>query len=104
MGRITNKDFEIVTAALTNNAQFCGMLALDENILVNRGNSEYATVVTIIRRSPWAERSASWLPRFTPKDTPRTQYKALAAAADALRGAADVIEALRANAEGATAN
>lgn len=97
MGRITNKDFEIVLAALTNSAQFCGLIEMDENVHINRGNSEYATVVSVIRRYPWAERSPRWLPRFTPKDTPRTQYKALAAAADALHAAADVIGDLRSN-------
>ena len=97
MERYTNKNFESIAQTLTNEARLCDLIAGDEKIMVNRGNSAYATVVSIVRREPWSERSASWLPRFTPKDTARVQYKALAAAADALRGAYDVIEGLRAS-------
>lgn len=87
MDRYTNKDFEQIAQALTNEAIICGLIGGDEKIYVNRGNKEYATVVSIIRRDPWEERTPHWLPRFTPKDTARVQYKALAAAADALRAA-----------------
>lgn len=99
MERFTNKDFERIADTLTGEARLCGMIEPDEKIMVNRGNSEHATVVSIYRREPWAERSAYWLPRFSPKDTARVQYKALAATSDALRGAYDVIKELRTNAE-----
>lgn len=95
MERYTNKDFESIAQTLTNEARLCGMIEPDERVYINRGSSGYATVVTVLRRDQGGERAPRWLPRFTPKDTARVQYKAIAAAADALRGAWDVMEQRR---------
>lgn len=100
MARITNKDMDSIANVLTVNARICGIVDEDETVYVHRGNTSqgYATRVSIIRRDPWNERHPHWLPRFSYKDTARTQYKAIEAAADALRVASSVIEGLRGNA------
>lgn len=93
MNRITKKDIESATQRFTDNARICGLLENGERINYNAGSTQggIAAVLSIIKSVPWGERNAYWLPRFSPKDTMRTQYKAIEAASDALRAMCDIV-------------
>lgn len=93
MTRYTKKDVESAIQRFTDNARICGLLENGERIHYNAGSaaSGIPPVLSIIRTVPWGERNAYWLPRFTYKDTMRTQYKAVEAASDALRAMCDIV-------------
>lgn len=93
MERITKKDIESATGRFTDNARICGLLENGERIYYNPGNKQggFAGVLSIIKSVPWGERNAYWLPRFSPKDSLRTQYKAIESASDVLRAMCDIV-------------
>lgn len=93
MERITKKDIKSATGRFTDNARICGLLENGERIHYNAGSVQggVSAVLSIIKSVPWNERNAYWLPRFSPKDSLRTQYKAIEAASDALRAMCDIV-------------
>ena len=97
MTRYTKKDVRSIAQMLSAEAMMVGLLESGERVYVNAGNASAGipVTVTILNDTEGTERSAHWLPRFTYKDTVRTQYKALEGAYGALRAAFDVISELR---------
>lgn len=93
MTRYTKKDIESAVQRFTDNARICGLLENGERINYNAGSVSggIPPVLSIIKTVPWGERKVYWLPRFTYKDTMRTQYKAIEAAGDVLRAMCDIV-------------
>lgn len=102
----TKQDMDMAASRLAVEAQMCGLLDSDETLYYTNGSTGVSATLEIkkVVNGEWQFRAANWIPKFTPKDNKRTQNKMIYAAAEALKGASRIIDALRANAEDAEAD
>lgn len=84
----TQKDMKTITDRLTKEAQIAGLLKPNQELHYTNGSTAVAATLEIktVKDNDWFFEQAVWLPRFSPKDNKRTQYRMIGAAVDALWG------------------
>lgn len=84
----TQKDMTNITSRLTIEAQSAGLLKPNQELYYTNGSTGVSATLEIktVKGNEWFFEAGDWLPRFTPKDNKRTQYRMIGAAADALWG------------------
>lgn len=83
----TQKDMKTITDHLTSEAREAGLLQGNQELHYTNGSTGVSATLEIktVKGNDWFFESATWLPRFTPKDNKRTQFKMIDSAKEALR-------------------
>lgn len=82
----TQKDMTSITSRFTMELQRAGLLKPNQELYYTNGSTGVSATLEVktVKGNDWMVEPVSWLPRFSPKDTKRTQYKMIAAASDIL--------------------